>query len=73
MMAVNVIAVLPKACLKQPCGHGGTCHGDDNDFYCECPEEYFGVYCEGKYVIFSKRLKGCVIKRHSIIQILFQM
>ena len=52
MMVINVVAVLPKACLKRPCHNGGTCHGDDSDYYCECTKDYIGVDCEGKYVIY---------------------
>ena len=50
-MVINVVTAMPKACLMRPCRNGGTCHGDYNDYYCECPKDYIGVDCEGKYVI----------------------
>ena len=50
-MVIHVVVVVPKACVKRPCQNGATCHGDDNVYYCECPRDYIGIDCEGKYVI----------------------
>ena len=36
------------ACSANPCLNGGTCQStaDGNDFFCICPNNYNGVYCQ---------------------------
>ena len=37
------------ACTGNPCGKHGKCIADtDNDFTCECDENYAGKYCTAK-------------------------
>ncbi|XP_053339274.1 agrin [Clarias gariepinus] len=36
----------PGPCDSQPCGHGGTCEEDGDDFTCTCPAGRGGSVCE---------------------------
>ncbi|KAI5612251.1 agrin isoform X10 [Silurus asotus] len=36
----------PGPCDSQPCGHGGTCEEDGDDFTCTCPAGRGGAVCE---------------------------
>ncbi|XP_058265009.1 agrin isoform X4 [Hemibagrus wyckioides] len=36
----------PRPCDSQPCGHGGTCEEDGDDFTCTCPAGRGGAVCE---------------------------
>lgn len=35
-----------RPCDSQPCGHGGTCEEDGDDFTCTCPAGRGGAVCE---------------------------
>ncbi|XP_053542529.1 agrin isoform X2 [Ictalurus punctatus] len=35
-----------RPCDSQPCGHGGTCEEDGDDFICTCPAGRGGAVCE---------------------------
>ncbi|XP_047662867.1 agrin isoform X7 [Tachysurus fulvidraco] len=36
----------PRPCDSHPCGHGGTCEDDGDDFNCTCPVGRGGAVCE---------------------------
>ncbi|XP_066528464.1 agrin [Hoplias malabaricus] len=44
---LNIRPVKPTGpCDSQPCGHGGTCEEDGDDFSCKCPVGRGGAVCE---------------------------
>ena len=35
-------------CDPNPCGHGGLCQADGDQFTCICPKKYTGTLCESE-------------------------
>ncbi|XP_053732042.1 protein eyes shut homolog [Synchiropus splendidus] len=42
----NIKNCEPPVCQHHPCGNGGTCVSDDEDWFCECPPLYTGRLCQ---------------------------
>ena len=36
-------------CRRSPCRNGGTCNGNGQMYYCNCPTPYYGKNCTCKY------------------------
>lgn len=42
----NILFILLGSCYYSPCINGGTCIDYLGGIYCNCPEPYYGTYCE---------------------------
>ncbi|KAF4078101.1 hypothetical protein AMELA_G00195500 [Ameiurus melas] len=47
-----------RPCDSQPCGHGGTCEEDGDDFTCTCPAGRGGAVCEKAIKFFTPSFGG---------------
>lgn len=68
---------------QNPCLNGGKCidnyhhHGSKNDFFCQCPQNYFGLKCEESStttdMIYNPQNQSLNLSNHQILVLVIQL
>ena len=43
------------SCQPSPCINNGVCYTDINDQYCNCPDSFYGQFCES-----TQKVSSCI-------------